>query len=99
MDAFVVVNREEYEKLTGYVPAKKTPYDTGPQYQLTTEDEEYIDFLSKTCLSFAKKYGPDFKQKIIILFRKMLDAPKYQSAKDQKIFHEVLIQLYKVDTL
>ena len=99
MDAFVVLTREEYENLTNYSPPEKISYKPGPQYTLTAEDNQRIYFVSSTCKKFIEKYGEEFKRKVIALFRKMLDAPKYQSAQDQKRIHEILVELYTVDKL
>jgi hypothetical protein len=38
MDAFVVVDRETYIKLTGYTPQEKEPYVPENQYTLTEND-------------------------------------------------------------
>ena len=99
MDAFVVLTKEEYQKLNGYVPPAQTKYIAPTQYQLTAADQEYINNISKICHTFIDKYGSDIKRKAISLFRKMLDAPKYQTTKDQRVIHEILVELYKVENL
>lgn len=99
MDAFVVLNRDQYEQLTNYSPPTKTPFDPGVQYKLTAKDRLYIQRISTICHTFIDKYGENLKRKVISLFRKMLDAPKYQTDKDQAIFHEILVNLYTVDKL
>jgi len=99
MDAFVVLTKDEYQKLNWYTPPAKTTYIQPIQYSLTTDDKIYIKNISKICHTFIERYGSDIKRKTISLFRKMLDAPKYQTAKDQKVIHEILINLYKIDDL
>ncbi len=99
MDAFVVINRTQYQQLTKYTPPIQTPFKPGIQYQITAKDQKYINRISAICHTFINKYGETLKRKVISLFRKMLDAPNYQTPKDQAIIHQILINLYTVDKL
>ncbi|NOZ43655.1 MAG: phosphodiester glycosidase family protein [bacterium] len=99
MDAFVVVDREQYKKLTQYEAPYHQPYHPSTNYQLTEQDQAYIDRVSAICHQFITQYGDNLKWKIISLFRKMLDAPQYDNPQNQAIFHQILIKLYTIDQL
>ena len=55
MDAFVVVDRETYIKLTGYTPKAKTPYASENTYELTEEDMQTVDLLDTLFADLVKK--------------------------------------------
>lgn len=98
MDAFVVLNREEYIKLTWITPPEKTKYKPEFQYQLSSEDWKFVDKLDKIIKTIAKQYGEDYKWKIIKLIRWMFSSDKYDLDK-KTIFHEILIRAYTIDKL
>ncbi|MCF7835394.1 phosphodiester glycosidase family protein [Candidatus Gracilibacteria bacterium] len=98
MDAFVVLTRDEYIKLTGITPPMKTEYKPDLTYTLNSEDRKFVDKLDKIIKTIIKQYGSDYKRKIIKLFRDMYSSDKYDLVK-KSIFYEILIKTYTVDKL
>lgn len=98
MDAFVVLNREEYIKLTWITPPEKTKYNPGFQYVLNAEDWKFVDRLDKVIKAIVKQYWSDYKRKIISLIRGMYSSDKYTIDKKAS-FHEILIRTYTIGSL
>ncbi|MFZ2150600.1 MAG: phosphodiester glycosidase family protein [Candidatus Absconditicoccaceae bacterium] len=98
MDAFVVLTREKYIKLTSVTPPEKQAYQPDIQYNLNNEDRKFVDKLDKIIKSIVKQYGSSYKWKVIALIRGMFSSDKYDMAK-KAVFHEILIRAYTVDKL
>lgn len=98
MDAFVVLTREEYIKLTWITPPQKQAYTPEFQYNLNSEDRKYVDKLDKIINSIVKQYWTSYKWKIIALIRGMFSSDKYDVSK-KAIFHEILIRIFTIDRL
>ncbi len=98
MDAFVVLTREQYIKLTGITPPEKQAYQEDAKYNLNSDDRKFVDKLDKIIKSIVRQYWEDYKWKIIKLIRWMFSSDKYDIAK-KSIFHEILIRAYVVDKL
>lgn len=100
MDAFVVVDRETYIKLTWYTPKAKNPYIPDNLYELTEEDIQTVNLLDDLFADLVKKEWASFKstEKRIIRDAISMDKFKY-NYKKKAIFHELLIRLFTIDTL
>jgi len=100
MDAFVVLTKEEYKKLTNYTPPDKTPYDPGPQYQRTNKDELYTDKMETLANKIINQKSKEIRGKLIWFFRSLTSKEKYlDDQQAQARFHEILIRLYTIDYL
>ena len=98
MDAFVVLTREQYIKLTGITPPEKQAYQEDAKYNLNSDDRKFVDKLDKIIKSIVRQYWEDYKWKIIKLIRWMFSSDKYDIVK-KSIFHEILIRTYTIDKL
>jgi len=98
MDAFVVLTREEYIKLTWITPPEKQAYVPDIQYELSSADWKFVDKLDTIIKSIVKQYGSSYKSKIIKLIRGMFSSDKYGLDKKAS-FHEILIRAYTIDKL
>jgi hypothetical protein len=56
MDAFVVLTREEYIKLTSITPPEKQSYQPDIKYNLNDADRKFVDKLDKIIKSIVKQY-------------------------------------------
>lgn len=100
MDAFVVVDRETYIKLTWYTPAKKTPYVPDNQYELTDKDIQTIDLLDSLFAKLVKQKWASFKNTEKKVIREAMSSEKLQyNYQKRAIFHELLIRLFTIDKL
>ncbi len=68
MDAFVVLDREQYIKLTGFVPDKKTPYNP-VEYQLTEADSLKVKAIYNVLQSYIRKNWSSWKTSFISVLR------------------------------
>lgn len=98
MDAFVVLTRDEYIKLTGITPPQKTQYNPGPQYQLSSQDWKLVDKMDNIIKNIVKQYWSDYRWKIISLFRGMVSSDKY-SADKKATYKQILIRAFTIDKL
>jgi len=98
MDAFVVLDREQYIQLTKHTPPTTQPYNP-PKYQLTDQDQKNIESVITVVHKFMNKNGREFKRKAISLFRKIISAPKYQDPQNQAVRHEILVRLFTIETI
>jgi hypothetical protein len=100
MDAFVVVDRETYIKLTWYTPAKKTPYVPENQYDLTDKDMQTIDLLDSLFAKLVKQKWASFKNTEKKVIREAMSSEKLQyNYQKRAIFHELLIRLFTIDKI
>lgn len=100
MDAFVVVDRETYIKLTWYTPAEKTPYVPENQYKLTEKDIQTIDLLDSLFAKLVKQKWASFKNTEKKIVREAMSSEKLQNNPQKRaIFHELLVRLFTIDKL
>ena len=74
MDAFVVLNREEYSKLTKTTPALQTPYTPQDTYVMSDKENKTVKMLYDVLYKDIKKYGSSKKWVFINLLRDALDV-------------------------
>ena len=98
MDAFVVLTKEQYIKLTWIKPSEKQTYKPDIQYELSSADWTFVDKLDTIIRSIVKQYWEKYKWKIISLIRGMFSSDKYVLDKKAS-FHEILIRAYTIDKL
>lgn len=99
MDAFVVLDREQYIKLTNYTPLEKEKYDI-EKYQLSKKDLEIVDIFEKVIKDLIKKEWHDFKWTVIKFLRNAKGMEKFYNNEQKKaIFHELLIRFYTIEKL
>lgn len=100
MDAFVVVDRETYIKLTWYTPKNKTPYEPENQYELTEKDMKTIELFDSALKKLVKQKWSSFKNTEKKVLREVYSLDKYKYDFQRKaVFHELLIRLFTIDTL
>lgn len=99
MDAFVVLNKEEYKKLTGYTPIiSDTPKTEGYQGYIPTEDDYTKLSTLKTLIDNIYQYHgkSKYKNQLIKLFRGMVTP---ELTLDKKwLYNQVLIDLFTIDS-
>lgn len=99
MDAFVVLNKEEYKKLTGYTPIiSDTPKTEGYQGYIPTEDDYTKLSTLKTLIDNIYQYHgkSKYKNQLIKLFRGMVTP---ELSLDKKwLYNQVLIDLFTIDS-
>ena len=100
MDAFVVVDRETYIKLTWYIPENKTPYEPENQYELTNNDMKTVNAFDSVLKKLVKQEWASFKntEKKVIREAYSMDKFKYDYRR-KAIFHELLIRLFTIDKI
>ena len=100
MDAFVVVDRETYIKLTWYTPKNKTPYEPDNQYELTEKDMQTIELFDSALKKLVKEKWNSFKNTEKRVVREVYSLDKYKYDYRRKaIFHELLIRLFIIDKI
>lgn len=95
MDAFVVLNREEYIKLTGITPEPKS-IPKVEAYQPTDSDKAQLAKVSGVIDSIFKKYGKKkYQRPFITIIRDMV---KPELSPDKKwLYNQLLINLFTID--
>ncbi len=95
MDAFVVLNREEYIKLTGITPEPKS-IPKVETYQPTDADREQLAKVSGVIDGIFKKYGKKkYHRPFIAIIRDMV---KPGLSPDKKwLYNQLLINLFTID--
>lgn len=97
MDAFVVLDRQQYIKLTGITPPNKTPYDPGEQYQLTEKDQQKVKTIYNALQPFIVKNWSKQKRSFISLLRSAVTAPKIVSdPQKQAIIKDLLWRFFVI---
>lgn len=100
MDAFVVLDREQYIELTNYQPEQKEEYINKNKYNLTDNDLNIVDVFYNIIDKLIQKEWSSFKRTAIRVIRnakwmeKFIDNPKRRA-----IFHELLVRLYTIDKI
>lgn len=95
MDAFVVLDREQYIKLTGIIPeAKSIPKVEG--YQPTDTDKVQLANVSAVIDNIFKQYGKKkYQRPFITIIRDMV---KPDLSPDKKwLYNQLLIKLFTID--
>lgn len=95
MDAFVVLDRDEYIKLTGITPEPKS-IPKIESYQPNAEDLGYFERISGVIDMIFQEYGKkNYKTSFIKLFRDMI---KPELAPNRKwLYNQLLIKLFTID--
>ena len=100
MDAFVVVDRETYIKLTWYTPASKTPYEPENKYELTEKDIKTIDIFDSLLKKLVEQEWAKFKNTEKKIIRDAISMDKFKENYQRRaIFHELLIRLFTIDKI
>ena len=97
MDAFVVVDREHYIKLTWYEPVMKEKYIPENSYTMNKKDWQLVDLF---WYIFEKKIKKNEESRVWIISKVRFIKSLDQIRKDSRlfeIFHQVLFNLYISD--
>ncbi len=97
MDAFVVLDKEQYIKLTGITPSYKTAYDPWDVYTLTQEDQQKVKTIYNVLQPFIIKNWSKQKRSFISLLRSAVTAPKIiADPQKQAIIKDLLWRLFVI---
>lgn len=100
MDAFVVVDRETYIKLTWYTPMKKNEYIPENDYELSKNDMKTVEILDSLLKKLVKQEWSNFLSTEKSAIRAAYSSDKFKNNYQRKaIFHELLIRLFTIDKL
>ena len=100
MDAFVVVDRETYIKLTWYTPKKEKPYVPENFYELTEKDMKTVELFDSVLKDLVKEWWSNFKNTEKKLIREAISTDKFKNNLQKRaIFHELLIRLFTIDKI
>ena len=99
MDAFVVLTKAQYQKLTGSTPNGQADKITGYQgYLPTSGDFQKLSKIQSSLDQIFLMYGKNkYKQKFINRIRKMI-SPELSLA-DKRLYNQLLISLYTIETM
>ena len=100
MDAFVVLTRDQYIKLTGLTPAPKQGEKTeGYQWFIpSSEDQNQLKFFLGLIDAIYEKYGKSkYQTALIKLFRWEMSKPDLPIAK-KWLYNQILISLFTIDS-
>ena len=100
MDAFVVVDRETYIKLTWYTPKKKTPYVPDNFYELTKDDLNIVTLLEAAFQKLVKKEWPKYLSVEKSAVREAISSDAFKNNYQKRaMLHELLVRLFTIDKL
>lgn len=100
MDAFVIVDRETYIKLTWYTPKKKTPYIPENNYELTKNDMSIVNILASEFKRLLKKEWQNYLSVEKAAVREVISTENIQKNPQKKaMLHELLVRLFIIDKL
>jgi len=99
MDAYVVLTKEEYIKLTNSTPTFKTQFSSTSQDQLTQDDNAIATKIYTTLQNIIVQEGEQTKQKFIQKLREMITTYPYKISTEKNIIKEVLRKLHIIDIL
>lgn len=100
MDAFVVVDRETYIKLTWYTPKKKTPYVPDNFYELTKDDLNIVTLLEAAFQKLVKKEWPKYLSVEKSAVREAISSDAFKNNNQKRaMLHELLVRLFTIDKL
>ena len=99
MDAFVVLTKEQYQKLTGSTPAWQAEKINGYQgYTPTADDYQKLSKIQSSIDQIFLIYGKSrYKQRFINAIRKHIKQDLEISKK--RLYNQLLISLYTIDTM
>ena len=99
MDAFVVLTKAQYQKLTDSTPNGQADKIAGYQgYLPTSGDFQKLSKIQSSLDQIFLMYGKNkYKQKFINRIRKMI-SPELSLA-DKRLYNQLLISLYTIDTM
>ena len=100
MDSFVVLDREQYIKLTNHTPPIKQEYIPEDKYELTKKDWDIVWVFKSIIDKLIKQEWPSFKWTAIKIIRNAIGMERFINDPQRRaIFHELLVRLYTVDVL
>ena len=100
MDAFVVVDRDTYIKLTGYTPKEKEPYVPDHQYYLTENDYFMVWWLDSLLKQLVEQEGTSFINTEKKVIREAISVDEFKDNYQRRaILHELLVRLFTIDKL
>lgn len=100
MDAFVVVDRDSYIKLTGYTPKEKEPYIPEHQYYLTENDYFMVWWLDSLLKQLVEQEGASFRNTEKKVIREAISVNEFKDNYQRRaILHELLVRLFTIDKL
>ena len=100
MDAFVVLTRDQYMKLTRLTPTQKQGEKTeGYQWFIpSSEDQNQLKFFLGLIDAIYEKYGKTkYQTALIKLFRWEMSKPDLPIAK-KWLYNQILISLFTIDS-
>lgn len=100
MDAFVVVDRDQYINLTRHTPPQKEKYIPQADYEMTSKDYWIVSVFKSIIDKLIKQEWSSFRRTAIKIIREAKGMEKFKYDYQRKaIFHEMLIRLYTIDKL
>jgi len=100
MDAFVVLTKDQYIKLTSITPTFSTPYTIPETYTLNQGDTKNIQKIYTTLQTYIKKNGEKQKRKFISLLRSAVSSKIIKDdVKKLAIIKNILQKLYSIQQL
>ncbi|HOQ79161.1 MAG TPA: phosphodiester glycosidase family protein [Candidatus Absconditabacterales bacterium] len=100
MDAFVVIDRDQYINLTKHTPPQKEKYIPQADYEMTSKDYGIVSVFKSIIDKLIKQEGSAFRGTAIKIIREAKGMEKFKYDYQRKaIFHELLIRLYTIDKL
>jgi len=100
MDAFVVLDREQYIKFVNHTPPVKEEYTPKEDYKPTSKDWIAVDIFKTIIDSLIKKEWSSFRRTAIKVIRNAKWMERFKDdAQRKSMFHELLVKLYTVDTI
>lgn len=100
MDAFVVIDKEQYISLTKHTPTHKKDYIPEETYNLTSKDLNIVVTFKTLIDKLIKKEGSAFKWTAIKVIREAKWMKKFKNDLQRRsIFHELLIRLYTIEKI
>lgn len=98
MDAFVVLDREQYIKLTGITPEAKK-IDKIQTYQATSKDQQQLKAVQQVIEYIYQKEGKSkWKVELIKLIRSAASQENLSPTK-KWLYNQTLIYLYTLDRM
>lgn len=100
MDAFVVLDREQYIEFTKHIPPVKQKYVPKDKYELTKKDWDTVWIFKSIIDKLIKQEWASFKWTAIKVIRNARGMEKFiYDVERRAIFHELLVKLYTIDAL
>ncbi len=100
MDAWVVVDRKQYKKITGIRDSKLPelePYHPDDEYIFSKKEKKKIEALRIVIPQIVKQQGENFKRKFISVVRKLASTEEIKKNPQKKKFlNELLLILFSI---